>query len=408
MQLLYTLTAYPPYIGGAQLHQHILAQQLQARHSIQVVSHWDQNRTDWLLGTTLRAPSSSKDYVTDGIPVHRIGLSAWEKLRLAPYVPLYYPLMSVALPPIAKLLQTHIAPYAATADIIHNIRIGREGLSYASYQAARQYDRPFVLTPVHHPRWVGWRYRAYLRLYQMADAVIALTQAEKRILMGLGVREERITVTGVGPILSPTADPAAFLKQYGLEGPIVLFLGQHYPYKGFQQMLQAAPIVWQKVPDAQFVFMGPSVADSEKAFAQVSDRRIHRVGNVDLQTKTNALAACTLLCVPSSQESFGGVYTEAWSFGKPVIGCDIPAVAEVIRDGVDGLLTAQEPAQIADRILHLLAHPTETAAMGVSGKQKVESRFTWGKIAEQVEGVYRRVMDGESGVGSWELGEQER
>ncbi|XGV96117.1 MAG: glycosyltransferase family 4 protein [Leptolyngbya sp. BL-A-14] len=392
MQLLYTLTAYPPYIGGAQLHQHILAQQLQARHAIQVVSHWDRNRTDWLLGTTLRAPSTSKDYETDGIPVHRMGLSIWEKLKLAPYVPLYYPLMQVALPPIANLLETHLTTYAAKADVVHNIRIGREGLSYASYQAAKRYDRPFVLTPVHHPRWVGWRYRAYLRLYQMADAMIALTQAEKLILMKLGVREERITVTGVGPILAPTADPTAFLKQYGLEGPIVLFLGQHYPYKGFQQMLQAAPLVWQKVPDAQFVFMGPSVADSEKAFAQVSDRRIHRVGNVDLQTKTNALAACTLLCVPSSQESFGGVYTEAWSFGKPVIGCNIPAVAEVIRDGVDGLLTAQEPTQIADRILHLLAHPTEAATMGASGKQKVESRFTWEKIAAQMEGVYRGLV----------------
>ncbi|MBW4472829.1 MAG: glycosyltransferase family 4 protein [Stenomitos rutilans HA7619-LM2] len=394
MQLLYTLTAYPPYIGGAQLHQHILAQQLKTRHSVQVVSHWDRNRTDWLLGTTLRAPSICKDYVVDDIPVHRLGLSLWEKCKLAPFVPLYYPLMQVALPPTANLLETHITPYAAKADVVHNIRIGREGLSYASYQAARRHDRPFVFTPVHHPRWVGWRYRAYLRLYQMADAVIALTQAEKRILVGLGVREERITVTGVGPVLAPTADPTAFLKQYGLEGPIVLFLGQHYPYKGYQQMLQAAPIVWQKVPDAQFVFMGPPVADSEKAFAQVSDRRLRRLGNVDLQTKTDALAACTLLCVPSSQESFGGVYTEAWSFGKPVIGCNIPAVAEVISDRVDGLLTAQEPNQIADRILHLLTHPVEAAAMGTSGKQKVESRFTWEKIAEQMEGVYRGLVSG--------------
>ncbi|PSB25985.1 glycosyltransferase family 4 protein [Stenomitos frigidus] len=394
MKLLYTLTAYPPSVGGAQIHQHSLAQQLHLRHSVQVVSHWDANRTDWLLGTTLRAPATSRDYAIDDIPVHRLGLSVREKIRLAPYIPLYYPLMQVALPPIANLLETHIAPFAAKADVIHNIRIGREGLSYASYQAAQRYDRPFVLTPVHHPRWVGWRYRAYLKLYQMADAVIALTQAEKQILMGLGVGEERITVTGVGPVLAPTADPIAFLKHYSLEGPIVLFLGQHYPYKGYQQMLQAAPLVWQTVPEAQFVFMGPPVADSEQAFAQVSDRRIHRLGNVDLQTKTDALAACTLVCVPSSQESFGGIYTEAWNFGKPVIGCDIPAVAEVISDGSDGLLTTQEPDQIADRLLALLLHPTDAIAMGAAGKHKVESRFTWEKVAEQVEEVYRKVISG--------------
>jgi hypothetical protein len=40
MNLLYTLTAYPPSTGGAQLHQHMLAQQMQHRHGVQVVSQW--------------------------------------------------------------------------------------------------------------------------------------------------------------------------------------------------------------------------------------------------------------------------------------------------------------------------------------------------------------------------------
>jgi glycosyltransferase involved in cell wall biosynthesis len=391
MQLLYTLTAYPPYIGGAQLHQHILAQQLQPRHSVQVVCHWDRNRTDWLLGTTLKSPSVHHDYVVNDISVHRLGLSLGEKLRLVPFVPLYYPLMQVALPPIAHLLESHLAPYAAKADLVHNVRIGREGLSYASYQAARKRDIPFVLTPVHHPRWVGWRYRAYIQLYQMADAVIALTEVEKKILVGLGVQEKRITVTGIGPVLAPTADPAAFLQKYQIKEPIVLFLGQHYPYKGYQQLLQATSLVWQKIPEAQFVFIGPPVADSETAFAEMNDLRLHRLGNVDLQSKTNALAACTLLCVPSTQESFGGVYTEAWSFGKPVIGCNIPAVAEVVQDGVNGYLVEQEAAQIADRICHLLLNSTQAQAMGAAGQHKVQSQYTWHRLAELTEQTYQKI-----------------
>ena len=53
MNLLYVLTAYPPSTGGAQLHTHLLAQQLLGGHSVQVITLWDENRTDWLLGTTL-------------------------------------------------------------------------------------------------------------------------------------------------------------------------------------------------------------------------------------------------------------------------------------------------------------------------------------------------------------------
>ncbi len=126
MQLLYTLTAYPPSIGGAQIHHHLLAQQLQHRHSIQVVSHWDQNRTDWLLGTTLRSPSSSRDYVVDNIPAHRLGLSLGRRFVLPPFAAIL-PIYAGVLPAIAHILESHLAPYAAKADLIHNVRIGREG-----------------------------------------------------------------------------------------------------------------------------------------------------------------------------------------------------------------------------------------------------------------------------------------
>ena len=86
MKLLYTLTAYPPSTGGAQLHQHMLAQNLSKNHSLQVVTHWDENRTDWLLGTTLLAPKADLDYVIDGINVHRVGIAYQEKVKILPYV----------------------------------------------------------------------------------------------------------------------------------------------------------------------------------------------------------------------------------------------------------------------------------------------------------------------------------
>src|SRR5262245_59492944 len=135
MKLLYTLTAYPPSTGGAQLHQHLLARYLSDRHCIQVVTHWTENRTDWLLGTTLRATDKPSDYQIDGIAVHQLALQPREKWLLAPFVLTYYPLMGIALPRIAAPVERQLQPYAAKADLIHNVRIGREGLSLASLQA---------------------------------------------------------------------------------------------------------------------------------------------------------------------------------------------------------------------------------------------------------------------------------
>ena len=62
MNLLYTITTYPPSIGGAQLYTHQLAKTLSANHAVQVVSFWDTNRTDWLLCNTLKTAGHSHDY----------------------------------------------------------------------------------------------------------------------------------------------------------------------------------------------------------------------------------------------------------------------------------------------------------------------------------------------------------
>lgn len=393
LRLLYTLTTYPPSVGGAQSHQHCLAQAL-TDYQIQVVSHWERNRTDWLLGTTLKAPQQSHDYEVDRIPVHRMGTGWRSKLKMLPHVLMYYPWMERSTKGLSSIWAPQLEPFAAHADLIHNVRIGREVLSFTSLALAQKYDIPFVLTPVHHPRWVGWRYRVYLDIYRQADAVFTLTTAEKKILIDLGVTADRIFVIGHGPIVSNCHNPQRFREIYGIRGPMILFLGQHYAYKGYRQLLAACQSVWRSHPQTQFVFIGPAVKDSERTFQAYADPRIHRLGLVDLMTKTDALAACDVLCVPSSQESFGGVYTEAWLFKKPVIGCDIPAVADVITDGVDGFLVDQTAEAIGERLIDLLGQPKVAKAMGRAGYRKVQEQFAWSAIATKVDRAYRKILAG--------------
>ena len=392
MKLLYTLTTYPPSVGGAQLLQHMLARQLQSRHDIQVVTWWDINRTDWLLGTTINAPHSPRDYEIDDVKVHTLGLSIFQKVALLPLLPLYYPFMSAVLPPMAGMISRQLAPYAAKADLIHSVRIGREGLSYASHQLAHTHNIPFVLTPVHHPRWVGWRYREYNKLYRTADALLALTEAEKSALVELGASPDRVFVTGMGAWLAPNAEPEDFRERYGIREPFVLFVGQHYAYKGYRQLLEAAHHVWKRFPETGFVFVGPAVDESESVFLAHKDRRIYRLGKVSLEDKTSALAACSLLCVPSTQESFGAVYAEAWHFAKPVIGCNIPAVSEVINDGVNGYLVEQDAESIAARICDLLSDPQRADQMGIHGQAKYRANFTWDVVARKTEQAYETIL----------------
>jgi glycosyltransferase involved in cell wall biosynthesis len=126
--------------------------------------------------------------------------------------------------------------------------------------------------------------------------------------------------------------------------------------------------------------------------ANIRSPHIHELGKLDLQEKTDLLRACTMVCLPSTQESFGGVLVEAWASGKPVIAGPAAAIAEVVDDRRDGYyISSQSPALVAERAIWLLDNPGAAAEFGAAGAQKVADRFSWDRLAARTEDVYRSV-----------------
>ncbi len=250
------------------------------------------------------------------------------------------------------------------------------------------------MTPNHHPRWAGWLYRSYIQLYREADALIALTPSERDTFIQLGTPPERVHVVGAPGFLSTNPDAERFRGKHQVDGPIVLFVGQKYAYKGFDLLLQASREVWKEHADTTFVFIGPRTDYSEKVFAKHKSARILELGTVSLEEKSEAMAACDVFCMPSAQESFGHVFVEAWTLGKPVIAADIPATRDLISHSNDGLVVPRTPDAIADAIKMLLRDSSLRDALGSNGKRKVELEYTMPTIMEKTSGVYRAALTG--------------
>jgi glycosyltransferase involved in cell wall biosynthesis len=97
--------------------------------------------------------------------------------------------------------------------------------------------------------------------------------------------------------------------------------------------------------------------------------------------------------LPSSGEAFGIVYLEAWIAGKPVVGLDLPAVATVIEDGVDGWLVPVDDSMALATVLgRWVDAPHLAREMGAHGRAKVLNRFTVSRVADVAEGVYLRTL----------------
>ena len=393
-RIAFPITSYPPAVGGGQAHAHELAKAIRGRFDVFAVSQWDSFRTDWLLGSTVFSPWRPAGYAHEGIEVRRLRLSLFNRIAMAPALPFYYALPAPFSAYLACLFERRLRPLLSDADLVHHIRIGREAFARASLSIARRRGVPFVLTPLHHPRWSGYRYRPLWRIYRAADRVIALTRTEAGLLEAGGVDASKIRILGTGPVLSPSADPEGFRARRGLgKHPIVLFLGQKFPYKGWRALSLAAGAVWKEFPEAAFLFIGPRTRASREWFAELRDPRIVELDTVPLQEKTDALAACDVLALPSSQESFGAVFVEAWAHGKPVIGGPSPAISEVVANGEDGLVTDATPTALAGAVGRLLGDPALARRLGEAGKRKAE-RYAWSALGEKMADIYKELLPG--------------
>ncbi len=391
MNATYVSNLYPPAVGGSQIHLHCLAKCVKSvGNQVSVITMASRYRNDWLrLSTVLTDREKRYDY--EGVPVTQIGFPWDVRAQLLPWAAAYYFSMGLATKEISRRMLPYFENLSPAPSIVHVTRNGREFLAQAALDYARRRGIPFVLTPNHHPRWKGFLYREYDRIYREADALIALTEAEKDTLVTeKGVRAERVHVTGVGPVLSERYCPNEFRTRFNINEKFVLFLGQQHKYKGLDAVLESTSLVWKQHPDVRYVFVGPRTPHSSAVFeGWRHESRVINLGEADLGTKTSALAACEFLCVPSSQESFGGVYVEAWSLRKAVIGGKIPPIASLITHGTDGLLSSQDPAEIAAMTCCLLSQPELCESMGGAGHDKVRQKYTWDQIARKTLGVYQ-------------------
>jgi phosphatidylinositol alpha-mannosyltransferase len=78
--------------------------------------------------------------------------------------------------------------------------------------------------------------------------------------------------------------------------------------------------------------------------------------------------------------------------GLPVAGSDIAGYREVVRNGVEGLLSRPgDAAALTDSALSLLTDPSLRGRLREAALQRAE-RFRWERVAEEVEEVYREAV----------------
>ncbi len=279
-------------------------------------------------------------------------------------------------------------------DVVHATALPYSHVYYA-YRFARRKRTPFVITPfVHTEQKSVFEVKYFFDVLRKADAVIAATDHEKRYLESRGIDGNKLHTVGLGIDFKELGEhgKAPFKPGIGLreDESYILFLGRKEYYKGLDVLIKAFNLIKGDFPGVYLLLVGPRTPYSEKLMAGVADgERIIEMGAVTDAEKNDALRSASIVVLPSTYESFGIVFIEAWANRKPVIGARSGAVVDVISENKNGLLfTPGDERELAGELRTLLNDKALRDAMGEHGYRTVEKRYTKDAITDKVEELY--------------------
>jgi len=175
----------------------------------------------------------------------------------------------------------------------------------------------------------------------------------------------------------------------------VLFVGRLSSVKGIDYLIEAAKIVLKQHDDAAFLIVGDGEERQRlKALAAGYEDYIKFCGHISRRALMALYKGSTVLVLPSFTrlEAFGVVLLEAMACETPVIASRIPGVLDVVGEG-GCLVTPRSPQSLATAILEIFENPRNARRMGKNGRQRVEQKYDWKIVAQEILDLYANVAE---------------
>jgi D-inositol-3-phosphate glycosyltransferase len=247
--------------------------------------------------------------------------------------------------------------------------------------------------------WIG-------RLYREADQIIVHAASNRDTIMRIfGVSPGKVQIIPMGPYLrfadEQTLPPRVAKQQLGLEqdSPVILFFGQIKKVKGLQYLIYAFRQVSEQCPSARLIVAGPEWKEPFTNYAnlirelELADQVLTRIEYIPDKEVGIYYSAADVVALPYIEAYQSAVLYMAYSFARPVVASAIGGLAEVVEDGVTGLLVPPTDVdRMASALVSLLQDTEMAGTMGKRGRTLVETHYSWRETARRTVQLYSEVL----------------
>jgi glycosyltransferase involved in cell wall biosynthesis len=239
------------------------------------------------------------------------------------------------------------------------------------------------------------------RIFGIADAIVANSQAVENYLVNEGISAEKINVIYNGLNLErlkpketnrrkiceelnlPTNENVKF---------ITLVANLRHAVKNHPMFLRAAKAVSEKSPEAHFVLAGEGElkSDLENAARELNiANRTHFIGRCAQVPELLSISYAGVLT--SFAEGFSNSILEYMAARLPVVATNVGGASEAITENETGFIVkTDDDKTMAEQLIFLLGNPEKAKEMGKCGNQIVESKFSCETQLHRTIELYRK------------------
>jgi glycosyltransferase involved in cell wall biosynthesis len=225
---------------------------------------------------------------------------------------------------------------------------------------------------------------------RLADKIITVNKTEKqRLIKYWKLPPEKVVYLPNG------ADTKLFKPLSGVkkEDNVVLFVGNLIPGKGLELLIPAFVKCRRRIKDLKLWIVGdgylrPKLEEVVKVLGLSESAKFF--GRINHEQLSHIYNRATVTVLPSKKESFGLVLVESMACGTPVVATITEGSVDIISDGIDGLLVPQNDVEALSRaICKVVLNVDLRKKMGENARKKVVEHFSWEKIGERLNTLYR-------------------
>lgn len=236
--------------------------------------------------------------------------------------------------------------------------------------------------------------RRMLAAGQRAQALVAVSTALGERMAEIGLPRDRIHVLRNGVDLEKfeVIDRESVRSELGLEGPVILSVGNLLELKGHHLVIEA--MLQHRSATLVIAGSGPERAALEALATRLGvASRVHFVGSVAHSKLVKYYNAADLLVLASSREGMANVLLECLACGTPAVVTPVGGNPEVIAAPAAGVVLNERTVDaVAGGILQVLNTPPARSDTRAWAEQ-----FSWAEVTERLFSLMNEVAAGFAG-----------